>query len=136
MKAGRTFVAILVLVGLWGVVISGAAIYSRLLYLGILLSVGSWWWTFLIGRSLQFHRSARVQRASVGDIFDERFDIANGSRFIAPWIEVANDSPLPFSSGSRLLTLVNGQQKRNYLARTWLTRRGAFVLGADPRFHR
>jgi len=129
MKAGRTFIAVLILVGLWGIVVSGATIYSRLLYLGILLSVGGWCWTFLLGRSLKFHRSARLQRASVGDIFDERFDIVNGSRFFAPWIEVANDSPLPFASGSRLLTLVNGRQKRNYLARTCLTRRGAFPLG-------
>lgn len=129
MKAGRTFIAILILVGLWGVIVSGATIYSRLLYLGILLSVGSWCWMFLLGRSLKFHRGARVQRASVGDIFDERFDVVNGSRFFAPWIEVLNDSPLPFASGSRLLTLVNGKQKRNYLARTWLTRRGAFALG-------
>jgi uncharacterized protein (DUF58 family) len=129
MKAGRTVVLILILVGAGGLVVNGAAIYSRLLYLGILLGLGSWFWTNALGRSLKMQRNARVQRASVGDIFEERFDVVNGSRLLAPWIEVANESALPFSSGSRLLTLVNGRQKRNYLARTWLTRRGAFPLG-------
>jgi uncharacterized protein (DUF58 family) len=129
MKAGRTLVLILILVGAGGLVVNGAVIYTRLLYLGILLGLGSWFWTHALGRSLKMQRSARVHRASVGDIFEERFDIFNGSRLFAPWIEVANESALPFSSGSRLLTLVNGRQKRNYLARTWLTRRGAFPLG-------
>jgi uncharacterized protein (DUF58 family) len=55
--------------------------------------------------------------------------VVNGSRVIAPWIEVFNQTMIPYSSGSRLLTLVPGRQKRTYLARTWLTRRGAFALG-------
>ena len=129
MKAGRTLIALLILVGAAGIVVSGATIYSRLLYLGILLGAGSWVWTFFIGRSLSLQRSARAQRANVGDIFEERFEVVNGSRWLAPWVEVRNDSSLPYSSGSRILTMVLGRQKRNYLARTWLTRRGAFTLG-------
>jgi len=127
--AGRSLVIILILAGLLGIALNGAAIYSRLLYLGALLGIGGWIWTFLLGRSLKFHRSARVLRANVGDIFEERFEIENTGRIFAPWVEVTNESTLPFSSGSRLLTLVNGRQKRNYLGRTWLTRRGAFTLG-------
>jgi uncharacterized protein (DUF58 family) len=129
MKAGRTLVLVLILVGAGGLILNGATIYSRLLYLGVLLGLSSWVWTVLVGRSLKLQRNARVQRASVGDIFEERFDVVNGSRLLAPWIEVTNESALPFSSGSRLLTLMRGRQKRNYLARTWLTRRGAFPLG-------
>jgi uncharacterized protein (DUF58 family) len=129
MKAGRTLIALLILVGTAGIVVSGATIYSRLLYLGVLLGAGSWVWTFFIGRSLSLQRSARAQRANVGDIFEERFEVVNGSRWLAPWVEVRNDSSLPYSSGSRILTMVLGKQKRTYLARTWLTRRGAFTLG-------
>jgi uncharacterized protein (DUF58 family) len=129
MNAGRSLVLLLILAGVAGLSVNGAAIYSRLLYLGILLWIGGWFWTHTLGRSLKMQRNARVQRASVGDIFEERFDVVNGSRFLAPWIEVANESALPASAGSRLLTLVNGKQQRNYLARTWLTRRGAFPLG-------
>ena len=48
--------------------------------------------------------------------------LRHGSRF-------SIRSTIPYASGSRLLTLVLGRQKRTYLARTWLTRRGAFALG-------
>lgn len=129
MKSGRILIASLILVGLGGIVASGAAIYSRFLYLGLLLLVGGFIWTHWVGRSLQLQRSSRVQRANVGDIFEESYDIVNQSRLLAPWIEVVNGSKLPFAAGSRILTLFAGKQKRHYLARTWLTRRGAFVLG-------
>ncbi|MBL8078764.1 MAG: DUF58 domain-containing protein [Anaerolineales bacterium] len=129
MKSGRILIAALILVGIAGIVVNGAAIYLRFLYLGILLLVGSFVWTFWVGRSLQLQRSSRVQRANVGDIFEESYDVVNQSRLMAPWIEVVNESKLPFASGSRILTLFMGKQKRHYLARTWLTRRGAFPLG-------
>jgi uncharacterized protein (DUF58 family) len=129
MTSGRWLVLGLILVGFFGLLFTGSTIYIRFFYLGLLLSVASWIWTSVLGRSLTLNRSSRVQRASVGDVFEERFDVINGSRLFAPWIEVANESTLPFSSGSRLLTLVRGKQMRNYLARTWITRRGAFPLG-------
>jgi uncharacterized protein (DUF58 family) len=129
MKAGRILVAALIGVGLWGIFVTGAGIYSRLLYLGLLLGVSAFVWTRWVGRSLNLHRTARTLRANVGELFDERFDISNNSRMPAPWIEVENGSKLPFASGSRLLTMLTGKQRRNYMARTWLTKRGAFQLG-------
>lgn len=129
MKSGRILVASLILIGIGGIAVSGSAIYSRFLYLGLLLLLGGFIWTHWVGRSLQLQRSSRVQRANVGDIFEESYDIVNQSRLMAPWIEVVNGSRLPFAAGSRILTLFAGRQKRHYLARTWLTRRGAFALG-------
>ena len=111
MKSGRILIAALILVGIAGIVVNGAAIYLRFLYLGILLLVGSFVWTFWVGRSLQLQRSSRVQRANVGDIFEESYDVVNQSRLMAPWIEVVNESKLPFASGSRILTLFMGKQK-------------------------
>jgi hypothetical protein len=61
--------------------------------------------------------------------FEEQFTLFNKGRLPMPWIEVFNQSTLPFAAGSRLFTLVLGRQRRNYLARTWLTRRGGFPLG-------
>lgn len=129
MKAGRILIASLIVMGAAGIIVSGAAIYSRLLYLGLILFIGGFIWTYWIRRALQLQRSARVQRANVGDIFEESYDIVNQSRLLVPWIEVVNESKLPFAAGSRILTLFAGKQKRHYLARTWLTRRGAFSLG-------
>ena len=129
MKSGRILIALLLIVGIVGVAVTGAKIYSRFLYLGILLGAGSWVWTRWVAGGLRLQRNARVQRANVGDIFEEYFEVINGSRALAPWIEVLNRSAIPFASGSRLLTLIIGRQKRTYLARTWLTRRGGFLLG-------
>jgi len=129
MKAGRIFIALLLTVGVTGALVTGADIYSRFLYLGIFLAAGFWGWMFWVARGLRLSRNARILRANVGDFFEEHFEVVNGSRVLAPWIEVFNQSTIPYASGSRLLTLVPGRQKRRYLARTWLTRRGAFTLG-------
>lgn len=129
MRAGRILIALLFVTGLVGVVVTGAAIYSRFLYLSILLGAGAWVWTRWAASGLRLQRNARVQRANVGDIFEENFEVANDSRVLVPWMEVLNQSKIPFASGSRLLTFMTGHQKRTYLARTWLTRRGGFQLG-------
>jgi uncharacterized protein (DUF58 family) len=65
----------------------------------------------------------------VGDIFEEHFEISNTSRIPKLWLEVANQSNMPFATGSRILTFLRGKQKRIYTARTWLTNRGGFPLG-------
>ena len=129
MKAGRIFVALLFGVGVVGVLVTGGAIYWRFLYLSAILVVGFWVWTQWVVRGLRVTRNARVLRANAGDFIEEHFEVVNGSRIIAPWIEVFNQVMIPYPSGSRMLALVPGRQKRTYLARTWLTRRGAFALG-------
>ncbi|WKZ38453.1 MAG: DUF58 domain-containing protein [Anaerolineales bacterium] len=129
MRAGRIFLALLFVTGLFGALVNGGAIYSRFLYISVLLTVFSWIWTRWAARGLGLRRSARVLRANVGDVFEESYEVPNNSRIPAPWIEVMNRSALPFAAGSRLFTFVLGRQKRSYLARTWLTRRGSFQLG-------
>jgi uncharacterized protein (DUF58 family) len=121
--------ALILGIGLVGVLINGTVMYSRLLYLGILLAVGSWLWTRWAVIGLRVQRNARVQRANVGDVFEEKFEVKNISRVIIPWIEVINQSKIPFAAGSRVFTYVGGRQNQTYLARTWLTRRGGFPLG-------
>ncbi|MBI2333960.1 MAG: DUF58 domain-containing protein [Chloroflexi bacterium] len=129
MKAGRGFIALLFFVGVIGVFVNGAPIYSRFLYSSVLLALLGWMWTRWVIRGLTFERIARELRANVGDVFEETFKLTNRGRLPAPWIELVNKSTLPFAAGSRLFTLVMGKQLRNYTARTWLTRRGRFELG-------
>lgn len=129
MKSGRILIALLLIVGILGAILSGAAIYSRFLYIAVLLGVGNWLWTRWVGNGLRLLRSARIQRANVGDIFEENFEIINKSRIFAPWVEIYNKSTIPFASGSRLITFITSRQRRTYIARTWLTRRGGFPLG-------
>ena len=128
-KAGRAFIALMFVVGLIGVLVNGAPIFSRFLYSSVLLVLFGWGWTRLVIRCLTFERVARELRANVGDVFEETFKLNNRGRLPAPWIEVFNKTTLPFAAGSRLFTLVLGKQLRSYTARTWLTRRGRFELG-------
>jgi uncharacterized protein (DUF58 family) len=109
--------------------VSGSQIYIRLLYLGGLLILTAGLITSLALRGIKVERQARAQRGSVGDIFEEHFEIWNDSWIPKLWLEVFNDSNIPNATGSRILTFIRPHQKRIYTARTWLTRRGGFVLG-------
>lgn len=129
MKAGRTLIAILFLAGLIGILVNGSAIYSRFLYVSVLLTVVAWIWTQWVTRKITLERTSRELRANVGDVFEENYRLTNRSGLPAPWIEIANKTRLPQASGSRLYTLVMGRQVRSYIARTWLTQRGSFQLG-------
>lgn len=129
MRSGRILVGLLFLAGGIGVAISGQEVYSRLLYLGLLLAAVSAVWTWVVTRPLGIQRQSRSLRANVGDMFEEHFEVKNGSFLLNLWIEVHNQTTIPGAAGSRLLTLVGGRQKRTYTARSWLTRRGAFLLG-------
>lgn len=129
MKAGRTLIALMFLAGLIGVLVNGSAIYSRFLYISILLLVVAWSWTQWVARKFSLERTSRELRANVGDMFEENYRLTNQSGLPAPWIEIVNKTRLPQASGSRLYTLVMGRQVRSYTARTWLTQRGSFQLG-------
>ncbi|MFT3894535.1 MAG: DUF58 domain-containing protein [Anaerolineales bacterium] len=129
MTPGRVFVFLILLVGAIGTVVNGAVFYVRLLYIGVLLIAIAWLMTYLSLRGLRVDRQSRNQRGSVGDIFEEHFEIYNASLLPKLWVEIANESTVPHTAGSRVLTLLRGRQKRTYTARTWLTTRGGFKLG-------
>jgi uncharacterized protein (DUF58 family) len=129
MKAGRVLIALMFVMGLIGVFVNGAPLYSRFLYTSILLAFVSWAWTVWVANRISLERSTRELRANVGDVLEENYKILNQSNLPASWIEIINQSKIPFAAGSRLLTLVLANQKRTYNARTWLTQRGSFALG-------
>ena len=129
MTPGRLFVLLLLVVGGVGTAVSGRAIYIRLLYLGALLLVIAWLLTTFALRGIRVDRQARSLRGSVGDIFEEHFEVYNTSRIPKLWLEVSNGTTMPNATGSRILTFLRGRQRRIYTARTWLTNRGGFLLG-------
>lgn len=129
MTAGRIFVFMIFVVGAVGTAVNGSTIYVRLLYLGGLLILLAWLLTTFSLRGIKVERRARSQRGSVGDIFEEHFEIYNTSRIPKLWLEINNGTNIPNATGSRILTFLRGRQKRIYTARTWLTSRGGFLLG-------
>lgn len=129
MTPARIFVLLILAVGGIGTMVNGAVYYVRLLYLGVLLLLIAWLLTILSLRGVTVERRARSSRAGVGDVFEEYFEVMNNSRVTKLWLEVANESKIPNATGSRIVTILRGRQKRSYTARTWLTSRGGFPLG-------
>lgn len=109
--------------------ITGQTLYFRLIYLWGLLLGGSWLMSWIALRGVKISRTARFLRSQVGQIFEEHFEISNTGRLPRLWIEVKDESGLPGSHGSHVLTMIGGRESRTYLARTRLAERGVFPLG-------
>jgi len=129
MTAGRAFVLTILVIGGVGVFVDGAVFYARLFYSGLALVIFAGWLALTSLRGIRVERRARSLRATVGDVFEEHYEIINDSRGLKLWLEVANETTIPFARGSRILTLISPKQKRSYASRTWLTARGGFLLG-------
>ncbi len=129
MRPARILTALLFVSGLVGVIVGAGEVYARFLYLSVLLVGVAWIWTQVSLRGVKVGRWARSSRASVGDYFEEHFEVVNDSRLGKLWVELANESDLPNAAGSRLITSLGRRQRRTYIARTWLYRRGGFRLG-------
>lgn len=129
MSVSRRVVLFLLAICLLAGAATGGSLYYQLAYLWIFLYIGSWILAKNSLSGLSLKRSSRTLRAQVGQIFEERFDLQNNGRLLRLWVEVRDESEIPGSEGSRILTMIDGKQGRSYLARTRLTRRGVFPLG-------
>jgi uncharacterized protein (DUF58 family) len=104
-------------------------VYRRLAVVIALVVVFSWLWSMLSIRQISVNRNARVFRMQLGQLFEERFEVSNKSRWVRVWFEIIDASGLPGNSGSRVLSMIGPRRNRSYVARTVLLRRGAFDLG-------
>jgi uncharacterized protein (DUF58 family) len=129
MNSARILVLLLLVICLVAAGMTGFSIYYRLAYLWAVLWFGSWLMSVFALRGVSVQRRARTLRSPVGLIFEEHYEIINRSRLPRLWIEVRDESPLPGSRGSHVLTMIGGRETRSYLARTRLTDRGLFPLG-------
>lgn len=125
----RWFLIVLAGLGILLWAATGNAIFLRLGYLAIGLLGVAGLLSISLAKGIQVRRSNRLHRASVGEIFEERFEVGVNSLVGCPWMEVINQSPLPGTSDSKLLTNLKRKENRFFLARTLLTRRGAYPLG-------
>jgi uncharacterized protein (DUF58 family) len=127
--SSRTVVFILFGFSLGISLFSGNPLFFRLSYLFGLLILISWILSKLSLRGIRFKRSTRTLRSQVGQIFEEQYEIGNSAKYPRFWIEVKDESKLPGSRGSHILTLIGKKEGRTYLARTRLRERGVFQLG-------
>ncbi|HLB46740.1 MAG TPA: DUF58 domain-containing protein [Anaerolineales bacterium] len=129
MTVSSRIIAILLGLSVLALAITGSPIYSRLSYLWLFLLLGNWVWAAFSLRGVEIERDTRTLRSQVGQVFEERFEVRVGGRLPRLWLEVRDESTLPGTHGSRVLTLLRGNQSRSYRAVTRLTRRGVFPLG-------
>lgn len=129
MTRSLRIVLILLAASLIAGALTGVSIYYRLSYLWGGLLLISWGMAKLSLRGVVVRRSARSLRSQVGQVFEERFEVHNHSRWTCLWIEVRDHSPLPGAAGSHVLTMISGHEGRTYLSRTRLVERGVFPLG-------
>jgi uncharacterized protein (DUF58 family) len=125
----RWLLAALIVLGLAGRAVTGTAAYARIAYVALFLLAGGYIWSQSSLRGVRLKRDARLLRASMGEVFEEHFEVSGAPWPGCLWLEVVNHSTLPMAAGSRLLTGIGARQRRFYSARTLLTRRGAFPLG-------
>lgn len=104
-------------------------IFTRIVAILVGLIAVSWVWANLSLTSLFVRREARVLRHQVGQIFEERYRINNRLPLARLWLEIRDDSTLPGNAGSRVLSLIGGNQQRSYVSYTLLNQRGTFHLG-------
>jgi len=129
MNTSQRIVLILLVVCLLGGIISGSQFYYRLAYFWLLLLIFSYLMSRLALRGINFRRTARFTRSQVGQIYEERFEIQNTGRVMRLWLEVKDESSLPGSRGSQVISMLKGREIRAYVVRTRLTTRGVFPLG-------
>jgi uncharacterized protein (DUF58 family) len=120
------------LVSMVGVFMLGSlqgGFFLRLAYLCGFLIIASWIWSIFSIRNFKLTRFARGLRQQLGQVFEERFEVTNYSRFMRPWLAVTDESGLPGSGGSRVLSRIARREVRNYSAYTLLVKRGQIHLG-------
>jgi len=129
MSSAQRIVLLLFVASLLAGLVTGSTFYYRIAYLWIFLYLSSWGMSRLALRGVEFQRAARSLRSQVGQIFEERYEVSNKSRLPRLWMEVRDESELPGSRGSQVLSLIGGNESRSYLVRTRLLERGVFTLG-------
>ena len=128
-STSRYIIWLLLGASLLALAITGSEIYSRLVYVWVILLAATWIWSGVSLRGVKVYRKPRIRRAHIGQIYEERFEIHNTGRLPKLWMEVRDFSNLPGTRGSHVITLIGGRQRRSYLARSRLMQRGIFKLG-------
>jgi len=129
MSTSLKIVIILFLLSVFAGAVTGNSLYYRLSYLWGILIFGSWAMSVMALRGIHVVRRARTLRSQVGQVFEERYEVYNSGRFPRLWIEVRDESLLPGSYGSHVMTMIRGKESHSYLSRARLKNRGVFTLG-------
>jgi uncharacterized protein (DUF58 family) len=122
-------VIFIVILGFWGLAWTHSNTYARLLFLSIFIIICAWVWTFFSLKNINVKRISRGKRQQVGQVFEEQFEVTNGSRFTKLWMEVEDKTFLIGSGTTRIISQLKGRSLRTFSSYMLLTKRGEFKLG-------
>lgn len=117
---------------------SGSSLAYGLAYLSTGVLVLSYLWAWNGVRRVQVRRMTRARRSQVGQFAEEQVELANRSGWPKLWLEVVDDSTLPWHGVGRVITSLGRKALHRWQVRTLCTQRGRFRLGpmrlqsADP----
>jgi len=133
MKVRETFwgIVFVLLIGFSGILTNSPniSIFKRLVYFCFLMGLLSSIWTYFSVKGFSLHRHGRGMRQQLGEVFEERFEVNNHYGLPRPWLEVRDESTLPGSGRSKVLSWIGARHQRTYSTYTLLTHRGYFHLG-------
>ena len=108
---------------------TGRDLFYNLSYLiGVVLILSLFWaWRSVV--SVQISRRTRSRRSAVGKTAEESLNVRNTGFLPQVWVEVRDDSTLPWHRISRVIDALPARRYRNWAVRTVCRRRGQFRLG-------
>ena len=108
---------------------SGRDLAYNLAYLLTIILLFSYAWAWNSLRSIGLRRITRTRRSQVGQFAEEQFEIVNRGRVPKLWLEIKDDSTLPWHYASRVVSSLGHEQTQRWQVKTLCTQRGRFRLG-------
>ena len=108
---------------------SGRSLAFNVAYLLTIVLAFSYVWAWLSLRSIALRRVTRTRRSQVGQFAEEQFEVSNRSRWPKLWLEIKDESTLPWHDTSRVISNLGRHSSQRWQVRTLCTQRGRFRLG-------
>ena len=89
----------------------------------------SYAWAWLSLRAIALRRVTRTRRSQVGQYAEEQIEVTNRGRVTKLWLEIKDDSTLPWHDASRVISNLIRHTSQRWQVRTLCTQRGRFRLG-------
>ena len=108
---------------------TGRDIFFRLSYLILAIVVLSFFWAAYSVATFRLERKLIMPRSQVGKMVEEQLLVHNTGRFVKIWIEIRDESELPWHRVSRVLNALRAGVRWGWSVRTICRRRGRYHLG-------
>jgi uncharacterized protein (DUF58 family) len=126
----RLIFLLIALVAAWALALNtGRDIVFSLAYLLTATLALSLLWAWNNVRQLAIRRTSPTRRSQVGQYAEESFEVVNQSHWPKLWVELRDDSTLPWHRASRVVSSLRRGHTQRWVVRTLCTQRGRFRLG-------